>query len=865
MMKRRAALLLALLMLWGASADAIDWSCPLCGRENNRLNCDWCGTLRPVGYFCMNCGMDHEDKRYAYCPGCGAEQAHTGDEPLITPTPEPTATPTPSPTPTPTPTATPEPTATPTPTPVPTPTPTEAPILRGEAPLVSGLVENADGTVTVTWDADGITNYRIRYIPMQSGDPLADAAAATPDDSAFPRSYAGVITLNMLVPGQSYWIGVFDEYDRGEYAAYTPAGAVTRFDRFKTSLYMWPVVRRNGEDTEVSVFEGQDLVAGSGAECGLFLAVRYDNQGAEYQPLVQVVVDSPGGLRQVILASGMLFSAGTSDVTGWTFFSLTDFFAGLEKRLGAVPEGSHYVSVYLDGQLVDTASFAVGKASPATAAPTVTPGVGPFMQVNTPTPLPTPSPTPEEDGVIIGNLITQADGSLLLSWVGGEAPYKVRYTLKRSEDYDADVRDPNGTGRWIFSDACVDTWCVVTDLIPGCPYWISVLDAGGEGRVIAYEPDPAAPYTDLSVSLEVIPRSRTGETVTDLACLPVDTAGLEDGVDHGAYIYLDYDNPGAARTVRYTLVLTMPNGAALVDFDQTVELGSGTGRSLGFSFYNAEWYLNFMRSRFGSLPEGDIRVDVYLDGKLAATGAIPLGTQQAEPKTDSGITILSITENADGTATIAWSDKYSGGPYEVNYVQKLSDDYMADRTAENNTGMWYDATAVQGSSYTLEFLVPGQAYWLAVHNADGQGVYEAYVPAKASTFPEFTVKMTNQPKLQTNGQEVNVSQFSAAEIALNTTGHGLYLKVEHPQLARARDYRSVVAITAPNGAVLAVSVNDFHMDSGSAGYVYWSFFDLSWYFSQMLYCFDAVPVGTYQVDLYFDGDYAASTTFQVGN
>lgn len=881
MKKRFAALLLAVMLLWGSSASALDWSCPMCGRDNDTLNCAWCGTLRPVGYYCTSCYRDHGESLYAFCPYCGAAQDTGGaDAVVVTPTPEPTEPPTPSPT------------HTPVPTPIPTPVcNTGTPIpTRNDVPVITSVLENPNGVVSILWDADGVTNYRVRYIPKKSADPWMDAAWANIDDSFFPQTYLGLYTLTMLVPGQSYWLGVFDETGRGEYISYEPKRPVTGFDRFKTSLYLWPLVRRNGVEEEIELFDGRDIASASGVDCGLFLAVRYENPGDEFRPMMQIAVESPGGGKQVIFAANATFQAGTNDVTGWTFFPLDDYIALMESRMGAVPEGTHWVSVFLDGQLVDTQPFTVGKASPATAVPTAVPTATPTVRPTVrptaaptavptarptakptaaPTAVPTAAPTavPAKEGVKFGNLITKEDGTLLLSWVGGEAPYRVRYVVKRSESYDDDVANPNGTGRWLFTDSCMDTYITVDQLIPGKPYWISVLDASGEGRVIAYEPESAGTFTDFDVSLEIIPRSRAGETTTDLDYLPPDKAGLEDGVDHGAYIYLDYSNPGPAVSVRYTLVLTLGNGAALVDFDQTVEMGSGADRSLGFSFYNAEWYLNHMRNRFGGLPEGDITVDIYLDGKHAATGTIPLGErQQAAPaSTSSGITILHIAENEDGTATVYWSDENNNGPYEVNYVQKLSEDYMADRYAANNTGMWYDTNSADGGSYTLRYLVPGQAYWLAVHNADGQGVYEEYIPAPVKSFPEFTVKLSNQPKLQTSSGTTNISQFSASEIALGVADHGMYLKVDHPQLARPRDYRSVVAVTAPNGAVLSVAINDFHMDSGNAGYVYWNFFDLSWYFDQMIYCFDSVPVGTYTVDLYFDGEYAASTTFRVGN
>ena len=196
-------------------------------------------------------------------------------------------------------------------------------------------------------------------------------------------------------------------------------------------------------------------------------------------------------------------------------------------------------------------------------------------------------------------------------------------------------------------------------------------------------------------------------------------------------------------------------------------------------------------------------------------------------------------------------------------MQKYSDDYTAD--CSTGTGWWYDTKEAAGFTYTLRHLVPGQPYWIAVYDADGMGQYTEYYPAAAQKFPEFTLKLRNQPKLRTDGKDVTVTQFSSAEIGANLAEHGLYLAIDYPQLARARDYRGVIAITSPDGSYLAENVYDEHYNSGAAATSSWSFYSLDWYFGVLKSSFGAVPVGTYTVTLYLDGENAASTTFKVTN
>ena len=76
-MRKLTAIILALsVLLVTAAAFAEDWTCPVCGRENDSNFCPWCGTERPSEadtIICAGCGAEYDaETAYRYCVACGA-------------------------------------------------------------------------------------------------------------------------------------------------------------------------------------------------------------------------------------------------------------------------------------------------------------------------------------------------------------------------------------------------------------------------------------------------------------------------------------------------------------------------------------------------------------------------------------------------------------------------------------------------------------------------------------------------------------------------------------------------------------------------------------------------------------------------
>jgi len=599
MFKRLTAVLLAAMLL-SASAFALEETCPLCDKlvsegvteldcalcdfaNGKSIFCSWCSEDKPEEYACSACGEVFGEAMLAFCPKCGAGQNTEGIDKVVMnsvvpPTPTPTMTPTP----------------TPTPTPMPTPTPTPGVQCDVWAWDKVGLTNLGDGTVLVEWLDDGrYPPFEVRYL-LRNHDKLTELA----DDLNAEGSigYSSVecsgekLLLDMLVPGEDYWVGVFDTLDHGAYQAYH-GQPVQAFTAVPAEMLCWPLLRSGSGESKVPAFT-QAQAVDPAMDCGVFLGFSYNNPGEASEHKVQIVLELPDGQKLVMYTAATAFQAKTEDVTGWNFISISPYFAFLQEKLGEVPAGEYALTVYLDGKLAGTQPIVV-QPSQATA----------------------------EDGITLEGFVPQADGSVLVSWSGGTPPYAVYYEPLRSNSFEADT----AAGYMLAVTEWPQTSCILEDLAPGAPYWIILTDATGDGRYWSCMPPAAPACTNVTARLALYPMAAQGESKTELPFLPPETAGLQDETDHGAFIRFHYDNPGEAHMAQFRLVFTLPTTGPQVVFRQEVEIANGTGRWLGWEYCSMEDYLSKLRQRLGMIPSGELQVDVYLDNELAATGTLPIG------------------------------------------------------------------------------------------------------------------------------------------------------------------------------------------------------------------------------------------------
>lgn len=209
----------------------------------------------------------------------------------------------------------------------------------------------------------------------------------------------------------------------------------------------------------------------------------------------------------------------------------------------------------------------------------------------------------------------------------------------------------------------------------------------------------------------------------------------------------------------------------------------------------------------------------------------------------AALAITHIHTNGDGTITVHWSG--GAGPCTISCVQKKSSDIAADLADSANLGYQpASAGSFDGHSGTADLLVPGQEYWIVVHDAKGRLSYWAWNPGRAPVFPDFPVSVA----LQLQG---NPGAGYSADVLLT-----------YPVLTHERTLTARVCITAPTGAVLTAAVKDLRLPTGSDSLCL-AACDLSSCFSRLLECYGSIPVGEYTLSLYFGGMYVCSQTFRV--
>ncbi len=521
----------------------------------------------------------------------------------------------------------------------------------------------------------------------------------------------------------------------------------------------------------------------------------------------------------------------------------------------------------------DTVTLNMSKSTspvlaPATPVPSgVTAPVAPAA-----TPVPTTAPvvggsvsgSQTSKGLEITSAKENGDGTVTMTWTdNGKGPFDIEYLLCVSGNMDADKE--LGYAYWAEEYDVSGTSYTIGYLIPGQDYWLIVKDSE-RNEASYYIQMSAAKKSDMDMRITLTPRRNDSGTYTDLDRFDPDALNRDYTESYGMYFYLKYNKLSADCKKNALFVLTMPTGDPLVIKGGVDSINLFANGVTMWDCFNLDWPFSRAKNWYGEVPEGIYTVDVYIDGAYAATSSFQVGEAKVMAQAvtaNNGMTIESLVRNDDGSLTITWNDPSGKGPYQVDYGQKVSGDFEADYDNLRSVGMFYDTKDAYVESHTLNYLAPGQAYWIAIYNADGQRTYCAYEPPAAETFSEYTVKLSHQLKQRTSSGDTKVNYFTSAEIAKHTTTHGMYLKASYPQLARERNYVGRVVIEAPTGAVVTDGVVDIHFDRGAEGYIYWTFYDLEWYLGVLENRYGAVPTGTYTVKLYLDTYYAGSTDFTI--
>lgn len=250
--------------------------------------------------------------------------------------------------------------------------------------------------------------------------------------------------------------------------------------------------------------------------------------------------------------------------------------------------------------------------------------------------------------------------------------------------------------------------------------------------------------------------------------------------------------------------------------------------------------------------------------KQSGSGSSSGNSSGNSSSSGSGLKITRITDNGDGTVTVRWTDSAADGPYNVHKLQKFTDDF--DDDLDSAIGSFICAEDTSAKMAVIDTLVPGVDYWIIVEDADGDYVYEEYDAGSLPRFYEFNTDISIQLKYRRNNAYEEVTSFSASDFNRNrsNTTYGAYIRLDYPQLARARQYRYLVSITDPSGEVIVDALGDMELSRGRS-YTYWTYYSLDWYLSLLADEHGSLPVGTYTWSLYYDGMFVSSQTFRVTN
>jgi len=223
------------------------------------------------------------------------------------------------------------------------------------------------------------------------------------------------------------------------------------------------------------------------------------------------------------------------------------------------------------------------------------------------------------------------------------------------------------------------------------------------------------------------------------------------------------------------------------------------------------------------------------------------------------ISPITVKENSDGTLTIKWTDSSNRGPYEVWYALYPSESVKAFH--------WVAEERTYAKSCTTEFMVPGNTYEIAVRTSSGTnlGTY-IYTLHKPSFYNQIGTQMYIEPQIRTYGSAEGVGRFSSSDIMRNYSwkDYGMYIQLTYSQLAYARHYRYLFAITAPNGMEMGVYSGTLDLPSGRSRLSPWKFISLDSFFDTLRKFYEEIPIGNYTITLYYDGTPITTKTFYVG-
>lgn len=246
------------------------------------------------------------------------------------------------------------------------PAPTQEPVPQPAAPgaqdfTVTSVVENADGTLTVTW-SDPAANgpYYVMYMQQMSATYDEDMQLA--HNIRWRNTDPGSITgmsdvLDYTVPCLPHWIIVKDAVGNEAVTLFKPA-AQKDFSAFETSVTLFPQAK-DAEGT-ITAFAALSQETIKTQESSLYIELHYSGHTGTIDLPLKTVITGPDGLS----VCDSFWIEDISDqysYTYWDEYSLTWYFEQVADENGNVPAGEYTFAFYTGSQLLGEGVFSVVK------------------------------------------------------------------------------------------------------------------------------------------------------------------------------------------------------------------------------------------------------------------------------------------------------------------------------------------------------------------------------------------------------------------------------------------------------------------------------------------------------------------------
>lgn len=222
----------------------------------------------------------------------------------------------------------------------------------------------------------------------------------------------------------------------------------------------------------------------------------------------------------------------------------------------------------------------------------------------------------------------------------------------------------------------------------------------------------------------------------------------------------------------------------------------------------------------------------------------------------------------DGLATLYWTASDGSAPFMLGYryVPEDGSDQLAFWAGDDE-----ETSTTKNNYFTFKTLLSGHQYYVQVFNDAGD------IDGATITIPDYGEFEDGKLKAKSVRTSVDyrrikkgsdsvgsVDQLTASDMMKNMENYyyGLRYEITLPELAYARDYFVQIAMTAPNGYMQTVHTSQYTFSTGT-GFTHYLRFMGEAFFLNLYNNFGEIPVGTYTIELYFNGMLANTRTFRI--